>query len=64
MNRRALNLFLAMTNPTPHPALFAPDLAATFTSTTTGHAFSLGSGRHVHESATTVYRSTLENLIL
>jgi hypothetical protein len=35
-------LFLAMTDPTAHPAFLAADFAAAFTSTTTGHAFSSG----------------------
>jgi hypothetical protein len=32
-----------MADPAPHPALLAADLAAAFTSATTGHAFSSGS---------------------
>jgi hypothetical protein len=45
-------LLLAMTDPAPHPALFAADFTATFTSTTAGHAFSSGlSEAHiVHDS--------------
>jgi hypothetical protein len=35
-------LFLAMTDPTAHPAFLAADFAAAFTSATTGHAFSSG----------------------
>src|SRR5262245_57420083 len=33
-------LLLAVADSAPHPALFASDLAATFSTTATGHAFS------------------------
>jgi len=40
--KRESVLFLAMTDPAAHPAFLAADLAAAFTSATTGHAFSSG----------------------
>jgi len=37
---RGFSLFLAVPDATPHPALLPAHLAATFSSTATGHAFS------------------------
>ena len=35
-----MSLLLAVTDPAAHPSLLTSDLAATFPTTTTGHAFS------------------------
>jgi hypothetical protein len=58
-------LLLAMADPAPHPALFAAYLAAALSSTTTGHAFSLGSLNSLgHDGHTRCMISAEENPIV
>src|SRR5271157_3227267 len=63
--KRGRVLFLAMTDPTAHPAFLAADFAAAFTSATTGHSFSSGlSNRLRARRSHDVQRFSLEQTII